>query len=337
LHGCKHADPIWEDEMNGKIFLASLATATLMISGAQAQTVLKLGHVGDPGSLYEETTNTFASCVGEKSGGAVTVEVYGSSQLGNDQEMMQKLKLGQIAFSMPSSIMSSVHPTFGVFEMPYLIKNRDHMRKVRDQMGDVFVNAAAEKGYALVGFWENGFRNITNNVRPINKPEDLKGIKLRTPKGEWRVKMFQSYGANPTPMAFSEVFTALKTGVIDGQENPLAQITSGKFQEVQKYLSMTGHVYSPAYLATSQNQWESWDDAVKAAVSECGKVASDFAYDRSAELDESLVQVVRDAGVEINEADKQAFIDASGAIYKDFGSQVDGGEKLISDIQSLAN
>ena len=88
-------------------------------------------------------------------------------------------------------------------------------------------------------------------MRPINKPADLQGIKLRTPKGEWRVKMFQSYGANPTPMAFSEVFTALKTGVIDGQENPLAQIYSGKFQEVQKYLSMTGHVYSPAYLVTS--------------------------------------------------------------------------------------
>lgn len=322
--------------MKAKTLLAGVALATLMVSGVQAETVLKLGHVGDPGSLYEETTNKFASCVNDKTGGDYKVEVYGSSQLGSDEEMLQKLKLGQIAFSMPSTIMSSVSPTFGVFEMPYLIKDRDHMRKVRDQMGDVFVNAAKAKGYALVGFWENGFRHITNNERPINKPEDLKGIKLRTPKGEWRVKMFKRYGANPTPMAFSEVFTALKTGVIDGQENPLAQITSGKFQEVQKYLSMTGHVYSPAFLATSQKQWESWDDKLKSTVSECGKAASDFAYDRSAELDESLIKVVKDAGVEINEADKQAFIDASKPVYEDFGSQVEGGEKLISDIQALA-
>lgn len=322
--------------MKAKLFLTSVAVAAVLASGAQAQTTLKLGHVGDPGSLYEETANKFAECV-NGAGVDVNVEVYGSSQLGNDEEMLQKLKLGQIAFSIPSSIMSSVSPTFGIFEMPYLIKNRDHMRKVRDEMGDVFRDAAKEKGYALVGFWENGFRNITNNVRPINKPEDLKGIKLRTPKGQWRVKMFQSYGANPTPMAFSEVFTALKTGVIDGQENPLAQITSGKFQEVQKYLSMTGHVYSPAYLATSAKQWDGWSDEVKTAVSDCAKQASDFAYDRSAELDDSLVQVVKDAGVEINEADKQAFIDASKDIYKAFGGEVEGGEKLISDIQALAN
>ncbi|PWW04016.1 tripartite ATP-independent transporter DctP family solute receptor [Hoeflea marina] len=322
--------------MKAKTFLTGVALAALMATGAQAQTVLKLGHVGDPGSLYEETTNAFADCVKDKSAGAATVEVYGSSQLGNDQEMLQKLKLGQIAFSMPSSIMSSVHPTFGVFEMPYLIKDRDHMRKVRDSMGKVFVDAAGEKGYALIGFWENGFRHITNNVRPINKPEDLKGIKLRTPKGEWRVKMFQSYGANPTPMAFSEVFTALKTGVIDGQENPLAQITSGKFQEVQKYLSMTGHVYSPAYLASSSKQWDNWPEDIRSAVSDCALVASNFAYDRSAEMDDSLVDVVKAAGVEINDADKQSFIDASKAIYADFGSQVEGGEKLVSDIQALA-
>lgn len=323
--------------MNAKTFLTGVAAAALMISGAQAQTVLKLGHVGDPGSLYEATTNTFADCVNDKSAGATKVEVYGSSQLGNDQEMLQKLKLGQIAFSMPSSIMSSVHPTFGVFEMPYLIKDRDHMGKVRDGMGDVFVAAAKAKGYALIGFWENGFRNITNNVRPINKPEDLKGIKLRTPKGEWRVKMFQSYGANPTPMAFSEVFTALKTGVIDGQENPLAQITSGKFQEVQKYLSMTGHVYSPAYLVSSSKQWDSWPEDIKSVVSECAVTASDFAYGRSAQMDDSLIDVVKAAGVEINEADKQAFIEASKPIYADFGGQVEGGEKLVSDIQALAN
>ena len=322
--------------MKTKAFLSGLALIAAGATGANAQTVLKLGHVADPGSLYEATANNFAECANGKFGDKAKVEVYGSSQLGNDETMLQKLKLGQIAFSIPSSIMSSVSPTFGVFEMPYLIKDRDHMRKVRDQMGNVFVDAAQKKGYELLGFWENGFRQITNNVRPINKPEDLKGIKLRTPKGEWRVKMFRSYGANPTPMAFSEVFTALKTGVIDGQENPLAQIVSGKFQEVQKYLSMTGHVYSPAYLVTSVNQWKKWPDDIKSTVSECAKSASDFAYKKSAEMDNSLIDVVKKAGVKVNEPDKQAFIDASKPIYEEYGKQVDGGQKLIDQIQSLA-
>ncbi|WAP67604.1 TRAP transporter substrate-binding protein [Jiella pelagia] len=220
--------------------------------------------------------------------------------------------------------------------MPYLIKDRDHMRKVREGMRDTFVGAASDKGYQILGFWENGFRHITNNVRPINVPADLEGIKLRTPKGEWRVKMFQSYGANPTPMSFSEVFTALKTGVIDGQENPLAQIYSGKFQEVQKYLSMTGHVYSPAFLATSSRNWDGWSDEVKTAVQDCATKASDFAYETSAQMDNDLVSKIEAAGTVMNEADKQAFIDASKPIYEEFGTQVEGGQKLIDDIQALA-
>jgi len=316
-----------------KILLAGVALG-LMMSPAAAQQVMKLGSVADPGSLYEATSQNFAECVGAS--GKAEVQIFGSSQLGNDEAMLQKLKLGQLDFSIPSSIMSSVDPTFGVFEMPYIIQSRDHMRNVRDNMGDTFRDAARDQGYELLGFWENGFRNVTNNVRPVNTPEDLKGIKLRTPKGEWRVKMFQSYGANPTPMAFSEVFTALKTGVIDGQENPLAQIWSGKFGEVQKYLSMTGHVYSPAYLATSTRNWNKWDDDLKAVISDCAMKASDFAYQRSAEMDAELVSKIEAQDTAINEADKQAFIDASGAIYEAFGEQVEGGADLIKNIQAQA-
>lgn len=313
---------------------AALATA-LATPGAQAQPVLKLGHVGDPGSLYESTTADFAQCVAKS--GKATVEIYGSSQLGNDEAMLQKLKLGQIAFSLPSTIMSSVAPAFGVFEMPYIIKDRDHMRRVRDTMGHIFESAAEARGYHIVGFWENGFRQITNNVRPINVPADLAGIKLRTPKGEWRVKMFQSYGANPTPMAFSEVFTALKTGVIDGEENPLTQIFSGKFQEVQKYISMTGHVYSPVYLATSTRNWNAWDKPLQTVLTDCARQASDFAYKASAAMDNDLLAKIEAAGVKANEPDKTAFIAASKPIYDEFGKQVDGGRKLIDAIQALAS
>ncbi|RAI02393.1 C4-dicarboxylate ABC transporter [Acuticoccus sediminis] len=315
-----------------KLLLAGVALG-MMLAPASAQTVLKLGHVGEPGSLYDVTGEAFAECVGES--GKAEVQIFGSSQLGNDEDMLQKLKLGQLAFSIPSSIMSSVSDTFGVFEMPYIVKSRDHMRKIRDDAGDLFRDAARKQGYEIIGFWENGFRNVTNNIRPVNVPSDLEGIKLRTPKGQWRVKMFQAYGANPTPMAFSEVFTALKTGVIDGQENPLIQIWAGKFQEVQKYLSMTGHVYSPAYLATSSRNWKKWDDDLKAVISDCALKASDFAYEHGAKVDAEFIAKFEEAGVEVNEADKQAFIDASGPIYEEFGQQVEGGADLIKKIQSL--
>ena len=161
--------------------------------------------------------------------------------------------------------MSSAVDAFGMFEMPYLVKNREHMKKIEAAVVWPSLAPMAEaKGYKLLAVWENGFRHITNNAKPIVKPADLAGMKLRVPQGKWRVKMFQAYGANPSPMALSEVFVALQTGVMDGQENPLTQIYSSKFQEVQKYLSMTGHVYTPAYLATGKTKFASLPADVQA-------------------------------------------------------------------------
>ena len=317
--------------------LTGLAVA-LPLTAAHAQGIqLKFGHVGKPGSLFEASAENFAKCANPKLGEKGEVQLFGSSQLGKDQELLQKLKLGQVTFSLPSSVMSSVAPEFGVFEMPYIIQNRDHMRKVRDEvvMGPL-QDAVKKKGYRVLGVWENGFRHITNNTRPVNKPDDLQGIKLRTPKGAWRVKMFKSYGANPTPMAFSEVFTALKTGVIDGQENPFAQIYSAKFQEVQKYLSLTGHVYTPAYVLVSDAQFGKLPEDVQKVLSDCAQENSEWVYTKAAELENELLGKIKEAGVEVNEADKQAFIAASKAIYDEFSSSVDGGKDLVDAVQKLA-
>ncbi len=316
-----------------------LAAAAVLVSGPAlaADITLKFGHVGEPGSLFEASVDAYAACVNEAGGGKVEVQTFGSSQLGKDQELLQKLKLGQVDFALPSSVMSSVAEEFGVFEMPYIIRDRDHMRRVQGEMMDVFQAAVNEQGYRIIGLFENGFRHITNNVRPITVPDDLAGIKLRTPKGEWRVKMFSLYGANPTPMAFSEVFTALQTGVIDGQENPYAQIASAKFQEVQKYLSITGHVYTPAYVLVSDSAWQGWPEDVRAVLSQCGTETQNFVYEHAAQLEIDLLKVIKDAGVEVNEADKDAFVAASAPIYEEFAASVEGGQDLIDRIQALAD
>jgi tripartite ATP-independent transporter DctP family solute receptor len=185
--------------------------------------------------------------------------------------------------------------------------------------------------------WENGYRHITNNKRPINVPGDLQGIKLRTPKGKWRVKMFQAYGANPSPMSFSEVFTALQTGVMDGQENPFSQIYSAKFHEVQKYLSLTGHVYTPAYITTGAKKWASLPADVRKILEETARELQSFVY-ATAEKDENeLLGKIKAAGVQVNEADKAAFVKASKAIYDEFGREVKGSKVLIDKALSLAN
>lgn len=296
---------------------------------------LKFGHVGAPGSLFEVSVNEFVKRANAKLGDKATVVAFGSSQLGKDKELLQKLKLGTVDFALPSTVMSSVADAFGLFEMPYLVKDRSHMKKIRDE---IFWNDLAptveDKGYKIIAVWENGFRHITNNKRPIRVPADLQGIKLRTPKGEWRVKMFKSYGANPTPMALSEVFVALQTGVIDGQENPFAQIYSQKFQEVQKYLSLTGHVYTPAYVTVGKKRWESLPADVRKILEDTAIETQAFVYEAAERLDKELMEKLG-AAMEVNGADKQAFVDASAAIYEEFGSTVPGGKELVKRALAL--
>lgn len=322
-----------------KGLLAALAVVAVSATGALAQkTELKLAHIGEPDSLYQKTAEEFAKRANAKLGDKATVSIYGASQLGSDKDILQKLKLGQVQLWLASTIMSSVAPEFGVFEMPYLIKDRAHMKRVVAGLNDkVFAPAAKAKGVLLLGTCENGFRHITNNSKPILKPGDLAGIKLRVPKGEWRVKMFRAYGANPSPMAYGEVFTALKTGVMDGQENPFAQIWGGKFHEVQKYLSLSGHVYTPLWIAASPAGFAALPADVQKALTEAAKETEGVCLDIGAKLDDELLaKMTKDGGMKVNEVDKAAFIEASKPIYDEFGKSLKGGAELVGDIQALA-
>ncbi len=323
-------------KLTSVIFGAAIVTAIALPASA-ADLVLKFGHVGAPGSLFAQSAEEFAKRANARLGDKAEVQVFGSSQLGKDRELLQKLKLGQVHFALPSSVMSSVADEFGVFEMPYIIKDRAHMNMVENALLDPVLHPAAKsKGYRILALWENGFRHITNNERPIESPTDLQGLKLRTPKGAWRVKMFKSYGANPTPMAFSEVFTALQTGVIDGQENPYAQIHSAKFQEVQSYLSITGHVYTPAYVVVSDKHFGDLPTDVQTILEATARETQAFVYALAARLETDLLADLKAGGMKVNNADKQAFIEVSTPIYEEYSNSVDGGAELINTVMNLA-
>ncbi len=308
----------------------------LLSQSALAQLELKFGHVGEPGSLFDVSATEFAKRANAKLAGKATIVVFGSSQLGGDKEMLQKLKLGTLDFALPSTVMSSEADLFGLFEMPYLVKDRGHMAKIEKAIFWSKLEPAAEaKGLKILAVWENGYRHITNSKRPIVKPADLQGIKLRIPEGKWRLKMFQAYGSNPSPMKLSEVFTALSTGVMDGQENPLTQIWSQKFQEVQKYLSLTGHVYTPAFVAVGTKRWESLPADVRKIIEDTAKETQAFVYERAKKDDEELVAKFVAAGMKVNQADKDAFIKASKSIYEEFSADVPGSNALIEQAIAL--
>jgi tripartite ATP-independent transporter DctP family solute receptor len=302
-----------------------------------AQTIsIRLGHVGSPGSLFAITSDEFARRANSALKGKVEVKVFHSSQLGTDEQMILGIKVGAPDMFLPSTVMSTAEERFGVFEMPYLIVSRAHMKKVTDnkQIQGQLLDKLPAKGMRVLGVWENGFRHITNNVRPIVKPDDLKGVKLRVPSGVWRVKMFKAYGGNPSPMPLAEVYSALQSGVMDGQENPFPQIASAKFQEVQKFLSLSGHVYTPAYLTVSEDVWKKLPQDIQTALARIAGETGDFARAEGERLDKELMGKLVPP-MKANDVDKDAFIKASAPIYEEFGKEVSGGMELVKLIQSL--
>lgn len=318
--------------------IAGILAVSVSFAAAPAAADTYIVAVGaSSNSLQGRSAAKFAEELQAKLGDAHTVEFYADGQLGDEKELLQKLRLGTVQFTLVSSIMTNVAPEFALFDMPFLVQDREHLKAIDAEIVQTELAPKAEAGgLKVLSTWENGFRQITNNVRPINTPADLEGLKIRTPSSEWRVAMFKEWGANPTPMSFSEVFVALQTGTMDGQENPLTNITGANFQEVQKYLSMTGHVYSPSYLTTGLDTWNALPAEVSAAALEVAASVQDWALSEGERADNELADKVAAAGVEINVADKAAFIAASAPVYEAFAAQVEGGAELVSRAQALA-
>ena len=322
--------------LRGTLAASLLLTAFVAPAARAAGPELKLGHVGSPGSLFDLSAQEYVKRANEKLGDKAKVVPFGSSQLGDDTEMMQKIKLGTIDMTMPSTVMSTLIPEFGLFEMPYIIKDREHMKRVEKEVVWPKLAPISEKaGYKILAVWENGFRQITNNARPVNVPDDLKGMKLRVPKGKWRLKMFQSYGASPSAMGLSEVFVALQTGVMDGQENPLTQTYASKFQEVQKFLSMTDHVYTPAFLVVSPSKWAALPADVRKILEDTAKEVQAYVYQTAEQQDKEVLEKIKAGGLKVNTANRQAFVDASKTIYDEFTKEVPTGKEMVEKCQAL--
>lgn len=325
--------------MMKKIALAlSMLTGLVLSQTAQAQVIeLKVGNTTPASGNQSISANEFARRVNAQMAGKVHVTVFDNSQLGNEREMLQKLKIGTLDLSQPSTIMSTVSPEFGLFDMPYLIKDRAHFQRFLTEVfwKDIAPKAEA-KGYKIVAVYENGFRHITNNKRAINTPDDLKGIKIRIPRGVWRQKMFEAYGASPAPLEFNELFVALQSGVMDGQENPLPNIWGGKLNEVQKYLTLTNHVYTPSFLTAGLDRWNKLSPEMQAQIEKIARETQAWALDSAEKEDVAVLEKLKSAGIAVNTSNRESFVAASKPVYELFGKEVPGGQALIDKTLALA-
>ncbi|PKM88392.1 MAG: C4-dicarboxylate ABC transporter substrate-binding protein [Firmicutes bacterium HGW-Firmicutes-12] len=295
---------------------------------------LKAGVVIDQTHPYSLGILKFGEIVSEKTDGRITVQLFHSSQLGNERDMIEGMSMGSVDMAAVSSApVSSFVPKIAVFDLPYLFTSREQAYKVMDgPIGAQFFQDLLEDKIIGLGWFENGFREITNSKRPINTPEDLKGIKIRVMESPVPIATFKAVGANATPMAWGEVFTALQQGTIDAQENPLPVIYTQKLYEVQKYLSLTDHFYAPALFLMSEATYNKMSPEDQKIIMEAAQEATIYERGVSKQQAEDYVSKCEEEGMIVNTVDKTLFVDAMESVYAEFESDL--GKDLIDAIKN---
>jgi len=316
---------------------AGLVVACLLMAACTPPADKLTVAIGGTGqSLQGRAAREFADRLQVRLGDEYRVAYYDSGQLGDDRQLIQKLRLGTVHLATISSVMASVSEDFALFDLPFLVRDREHLKQIDEVLVRTrLADSARQQGLEVISTWENGYRQITNSRRPIVVPEDLRGLKIRTPPSEWRTMMFSAWGANPTPMAFSELFVALQTGVVDGQENPLTNVDGGKLYEVQKYLSITDHVYSPIWLVAGARVWSRFPDRLREAVAAVAEEVQAWSLEEGLALDRKLLADFEARSMAVNQADRRAFVEASQPIYRAFAERVPGGQEMIDQVHSL--
>jgi TRAP-type transport system periplasmic protein len=235
----------------------TVALAAAICAPAYAQTTIKIGYATAPTSHYGVGTTAFCDDLEKRTQSRYKCQQFANSALGGEREMIEAVQLGTLDIVNTSTgPVGNFVPEVNIVDIPFLFRDYDHARRVLDgPIGDDLRAKFPAKGLVAIAWTENGFRHMTNSKRPIVKPDDAKGLKIRSMQNKVHIQAFQSIGIQPTPMAFPELFTALQQGTVDGQENPIPVILSAKFAQVQKHLSLTGHVYSPALILVSPALW----------------------------------------------------------------------------------
>ncbi len=294
--------------------MIGLSSATSVL----ADTTIRLGHVLADSHSWHKAATSFAKEVAEKTDGRVKIEIYPSGQLGTEKEVIEGMQIGTMdAGVIGSGSFQFVEPKLGIIEMPYAWTSREQAFAALDgKLGEQLAGLLKPKGIEVLAWWENGFRNITNNVRPVGKPEDLKGLKIRVTPDKVRLATFEALGAQPAPLAFGELYSALQQGVFDAQENPLSIIESSSFYEVQKYLSMTGHIWGAACLTVSTIAWSQVSPEDQAIVKEAAVRWGNEQRKMVAESELELLEKLKANGMQVNEVDKAAFVKALEPIWE---------------------
>lgn len=309
-----------------KILLATTAMAFVISGAAPAfaefnERTIRVSNGINADHPVGNGIEAMQKCLDDKSGGKLKLQAFWGGALGGDLQATQALRSGvQEAVVTSSSPLVGIEPALGVFDLPFLFGSADEAYKVLDgKFGEMMNEKLAAVGLVNLGYWENGFRNLSNSVRPVTKWEDFEGMKVRVMQNNIFLDTFQNLGANATPMAFGEVFSALETKTIDAQENPYVTIDTSKFFEVQKYVTETNHAYTPFLFLFSKAIFDTYTPEEQAALRECATVGRDVERSVIADLNKQSLEKIKAAGLEVNvlsPEEQQRIREKSAVVYE---------------------
>jgi tripartite ATP-independent transporter DctP family solute receptor len=314
--------------------VAVSAAAVFATAPALAETTLKLAYALSTNSHYGAGADALAKSLSDSSKGQFKIQHFPNSALGGEREVIEGLQLGTIDLAIVSTGATlNFVPKTGVFDIPFLFRDLAHARKVLDgDIGQQMLTEFPKRGLVALAWGEQGFRQLTNNVRPVATPADAKGLKVRTTENPIHIAAFRQLGILATPMAWPEVATALQQGTIDGQENPLSVIVSAKLPQLQKYLSLTAHVYGPALVLMSPNAYDGLSDADKAKFKAAGHEAAVAMRSYVDAVEKSGIEEVKKQGMQVNTVDHAAFVKAVEPVYPQYHKQF--GKELVESIRT---
>lgn len=317
-----------------KLLSAAAVAGVFAVAPASAQTNLKLAYALSTSSHYGAGAKALQEKVESATDGRYKIEQFPNSALGGEREVIEGLQLGTIDMAIVSTGATvNFVPATGVFDIPFLFRDLQHARNVLDgEIGQKMLNEFSDRGLVALAWGEQGFRQLTNNQRPVKTPADAKGLKVRTMENPIHIAAFRELGVLATPMAWPEVATALQQGTIDGQENPMSVVVSAKLPQLQKYLSLTSHVYGPALVLMSPAAYESMSDADKAVMQAAAKDAAQAMRAYVDAVEKSGLEEVKKQGMQVNTVDHAAFVEALKPVYPQYYKQF--GKELVESIQN---
>ncbi|MCD8351647.1 MAG: TRAP transporter substrate-binding protein [Planctomycetaceae bacterium] len=324
--------------MRTKNILVAVALTLLLCGAAQAGQV-KIGFGGVHADTYptiRAINEKFIPVLKELAGEAITVNVFDNSQLGGERDLMEQMQAGILQMAYISPVLGSIDPAINILDLPYLFRDEKHVDMVLDgSVGLDVLKDLPAKGLIPLGYFENGFRMISNSKQPINELKDLQGLKIRTPEAPISVAILRALGANVTPLSFAELYSALQQGVVDGQENAYNTLPAQRFFEVQKYLAETSHMWGCFVILASAKWWNTLDDATQDMIRKASAEASVYQRKLFREQTSESKQACIDAGMEITTPDLTEFRAAVTPVYEDFFKEYPQYREVVEQIRGM--